>query len=145
MVTWSPSARAGAQGDFLGGLAPARAEVRILGGSTAPRASADHHRWATIRNASLPEPSIASDGITAIAILVRASNQYRAGTVSYLDVVAQATALDNERAAVDLRGSRMVAAVLLIKALGGGWTGSASDGARSHEKTLAPGTRLLLE
>jgi NodT family efflux transporter outer membrane factor (OMF) lipoprotein len=59
------------------------------------------------------------------------TNQYRAGTVSYLDVVvAQATALDNERAAVDLRGRRMVAAVLLVKALGGGWTVSDSDAAR---------------
>jgi NodT family efflux transporter outer membrane factor (OMF) lipoprotein len=59
------------------------------------------------------------------------TNQYRAGTVSYLDVVvAQATALDNERAAVDLRGRRMVAAVLLVKALGGGWTASDSDAAR---------------
>jgi outer membrane protein TolC len=58
------------------------------------------------------------------------TNQYRAGTVSYLDVVvAQATALDNERAAVDLRARRMVAAVLLVKALGGGWTGSGSAAA----------------
>ena len=59
------------------------------------------------------------------------TNQYRAGMVSYLDVVvAQATALDNERAAVDLRARRMVAAVLLVKALGGGWTGSGSAAAR---------------
>ena len=34
------------------------------------------------------------------------------GTVSYLDVVvAQTTALANERTAVDIRGHRMVAAV----------------------------------
>jgi NodT family efflux transporter outer membrane factor (OMF) lipoprotein len=59
------------------------------------------------------------------------TNQYRAGTVSYLDVVvAQTTALDNERTAVDLRGRRMVAAVLLIKALGGGWTAPEGDAAR---------------
>jgi len=59
------------------------------------------------------------------------TNQYRAGTVSYLDVVvAQTTALDNERAAVDLRARRMVAAVLLVKALGGGWTAPESDAAR---------------
>jgi hypothetical protein len=50
------------------------------------------------------------------------TNQYRAGTVRYLDViVTQATALANERTAVDIRGRRMVAAVLLVKALGGGW------------------------
>jgi outer membrane protein TolC len=58
-------------------------------------------------------------------------NQYRAGTVSYLDVVvAQTTALADERTAVDIRSRRMVAAVLLIKGLGGGWTVSDMDGRR---------------
>lgn len=53
------------------------------------------------------------------------TNQYRAGTVSYLEVVvSQAAALTNERTAVDIRARRMVAAVLLIKALGGGWEDS---------------------
>ncbi len=54
------------------------------------------------------------------------TNQYRAGTVSYLDViVAQATALTNERIAISIQGRRMTAGVLLIKALGGGWNSSA--------------------
>jgi len=58
------------------------------------------------------------------------TNQYRAGTVSFLDVVvSQTTALANERTAVDIRGRRMVAAVLLIKALGGGWDASAVNAA----------------
>ena len=49
-------------------------------------------------------------------------NQYRAGTVSYLNVVvAQATALTNEVNAVGIRGRRMIASALLVKALGGGW------------------------
>src|SRR5262245_37051382 len=49
-------------------------------------------------------------------------NQYRAGIVSYLNVVvAQAIALNNQRVAVDILGRRMNASVLLIKALGGGW------------------------
>ncbi|HBG08172.1 MAG: RND transporter [Geobacteraceae bacterium GWC2_58_44] len=49
-------------------------------------------------------------------------NQYRAGIVSYLNViVSQNTALANERSAVDLLGRRLVASVLLIEALGGGW------------------------
>lgn len=48
--------------------------------------------------------------------------QYRAGTVSYLNViVAQTAALSNERTGVDILSRRMTAAVLLIKALGGGW------------------------
>jgi outer membrane protein TolC len=51
-----------------------------------------------------------------------ALNQYKAGTVSYLNViVAQTTALSSERTAVYIRGRRMAASVLLIKALGGDW------------------------
>jgi NodT family efflux transporter outer membrane factor (OMF) lipoprotein len=50
-------------------------------------------------------------------------NQYKAGTVSYLNVVtAQTTALANERSAVDILGRRLVASVLLVRALGGGWS-----------------------
>ena len=49
-------------------------------------------------------------------------NQYKAGTVTYLDVITvEASALSNERTAVDLRNRRLSASVLLIKALGGGW------------------------
>jgi NodT family efflux transporter outer membrane factor (OMF) lipoprotein len=51
------------------------------------------------------------------------TNQYRAGTLSYLNVnTAQADALNNEITAVDLLSQRLVAAVLLVKALGGGWS-----------------------
>lgn len=49
-------------------------------------------------------------------------NQYKAGTVSYLNVVTvQATALASERNAVSIFGSRMIASVGLVRALGGGW------------------------
>ena len=54
-------------------------------------------------------------------------NQYKAGTVSYLNVVvAQATALANQRTAVDILSRRMSASVQLVTALGGGW--SAAEG-----------------
>jgi NodT family efflux transporter outer membrane factor (OMF) lipoprotein len=54
------------------------------------------------------------------------TNQYKAGTVSYLNVITtQTTALSNELTTVQIRGRRMTAAVLLIQALGGGW--SAAD------------------
>ena len=54
------------------------------------------------------------------------TNQYKAGIVSYLNVItAQTIALSSETTAVQLRGRRMTAAVLLIQALGGGW--SAAD------------------
>jgi multidrug efflux system outer membrane protein len=55
-----------------------------------------------------------------------ATNRYRAGLVGYLDVlVAQTTLLANERIAAQISGQRMVAAVALVRALGGGWLGVA--------------------
>jgi NodT family efflux transporter outer membrane factor (OMF) lipoprotein len=52
-----------------------------------------------------------------------ALNQYKAGTVSYLDVViAQSTALANARSSITIRGRQLLASVALFKALGGGWT-----------------------
>jgi len=54
------------------------------------------------------------------------TNQYKAGIVSYINVVAVQTAwLNNERAAMVVLGRRLVAAVTLLKALGGDW--SAAD------------------
>ena len=53
-----------------------------------------------------------------------ALNRYRIGLVSYLDVVYAETAhLGNQRMARQIEGQRMVATVVLIKALGGGWLG----------------------
>lgn len=49
-------------------------------------------------------------------------NQYKAGTVSYLNVVqVQATQLNEERQTVQLLGRRLASAVALVRALGGGW------------------------
>jgi NodT family efflux transporter outer membrane factor (OMF) lipoprotein len=49
-------------------------------------------------------------------------NRYEGGLVTYLEVVtAQSAALANQRASVDILRRRMAAAVLLVKALGGGW------------------------
>lgn len=56
-------------------------------------------------------------------------NQYEQGLVDYLDVaVVQTTALSSERSALSLLGSRLVASVQLIAALGGGWEGLQEDG-----------------
>jgi NodT family efflux transporter outer membrane factor (OMF) lipoprotein len=57
--------------------------------------------------------------------LALALNQYKAGTVNYLNVVvAQATALANQRTAVDILNRRVSASVQLVTALGGGWAPS---------------------
>jgi NodT family efflux transporter outer membrane factor (OMF) lipoprotein len=54
--------------------------------------------------------------------VVLETNQYKAGTVSALDVInTQATALTNEKTAVSIQGQRLNACVLLIEYLGGGW------------------------
>jgi multidrug efflux system outer membrane protein len=53
-----------------------------------------------------------------------ALNRYKSGLVSYLDVVyAQTALLANQRTATQIGGERLVATVVLIKALGGGWLG----------------------
>ncbi|HEV7734557.1 MAG TPA: efflux transporter outer membrane subunit [Candidatus Binatia bacterium] len=50
------------------------------------------------------------------------TNQYTAGTISYLSVViVQAAALSNRQTYADIRGRRLEASVRLIQALGGGW------------------------
>jgi outer membrane protein TolC len=51
------------------------------------------------------------------------TNRYREGADPYLQVLtAQTIALANERNDLDILRRRMDASVLLIKALGGGWT-----------------------
>lgn len=54
-----------------------------------------------------------------------ATQRYTAGLVNYLDVLtAQQTVLFNQRTAAQIAGQRMLATVVLVKALGGGWTRS---------------------
>jgi outer membrane protein TolC len=50
-------------------------------------------------------------------------NQYKAGTASALDViVVRAIALNDELTSINVLGRRLSANVLLVQALGGGWT-----------------------
>ena len=54
--------------------------------------------------------------------LMQATNRYRGGLASYLEVTsAQTAALVNQRTAVEILTRRMTASVLLMKGLGGGW------------------------
>jgi NodT family efflux transporter outer membrane factor (OMF) lipoprotein len=59
------------------------------------------------------------------------TNQYQAGTVSYLNVITtQTIALTNQVTGVQILGRRMTAAVLLIQALGGDWSAAELPSAR---------------
>ena len=74
--------------------------------------------------------------------VILTTNQYKAGIVSFINVVAVQTAwLNNERAAMVVLGRRLVAAVNLLKALGGGWSaGDLPEGEALWERS-APATR----
>lgn len=59
---------------------------------------------------------------TAETVLTLAINRYKGGVATYLEVIAaQSVALTAKRTEVALATRRLTAAVLLIKALGGGW------------------------
>ncbi len=60
--------------------------------------------------------------LSAKRTLEIASNRYHSGLVTYLEVsTAQTAAIEQEREVVRLQGQQLVAAVSLVKSLGGGW------------------------
>jgi outer membrane protein TolC len=64
--------------------------------------------------------------IAAQKYLELANTRYKGGVTSYLEVTtAQTAALSDEVTAVNILGRRMVDAVTLVQALGGGWDRSA--------------------
>jgi NodT family efflux transporter outer membrane factor (OMF) lipoprotein len=66
-------------------------------------------------------------------------NRYRAGQLSYTDVVtAQASALSARRALVQVAVNRQVTAITLIQALGGGWDANAPVETRSSVRADNP-------
>ncbi len=72
----------------------------------------------------LQEQAVAEDAaVAAAARAVEVSlNAYRAGTVNYTQVIIEQTLLlADQQAALAVQQSRLVAAVALIQALGGGW------------------------
>jgi multidrug efflux system outer membrane protein len=63
--------------------------------------------------------------------------RFKQGLVSFLDVVdAERARLDAERRAAQIRGQRMAATILLVKALGGGW--DTPQAASSNQQPPAP-------
>jgi outer membrane protein TolC len=75
-----------------------------------------------LREESVMLNNAVKDAREAVSIV---QDQYAAGTAAYLDLlVAETSALTTERTGVDVLGRRMVATVVLVKALGGGWKAS---------------------
>jgi NodT family efflux transporter outer membrane factor (OMF) lipoprotein len=72
------------------------------------------------------EAKVQDEAVKAARLSVTLStNQYKAGTISTLDLLVVVTvARTNERTAITILGNRMSASALLIKALGGGWKSS---------------------
>ncbi|MBN3835289.1 efflux transporter outer membrane subunit [Burkholderia sp. Ac-20344] len=65
------------------------------------------------------------------------TNQYKAGTVAYLNVLtAQTTAFTAQQKLATIAGQRMTSSVGLVKALGGGW--NVSEMARENGDMAAP-------
>ena len=59
------------------------------------------------------------------------NNQYRAGTVGYLNVItAQATVLSAQRSLIDVRSRRLAAVNTLLKNVAGSWSTAAEEAAR---------------
>jgi outer membrane protein TolC len=75
----------------------------------------------------LTEEAAATDAtiVSAQRALDISTYQYKAGTVTYLQVLlAQTALLGEQRSALGVLTRRMVASVLLVEALGGGWEAS---------------------
>jgi NodT family efflux transporter outer membrane factor (OMF) lipoprotein len=72
------------------------------------------------------EAEVQEKAVTAAQkYLVLANTRYAGGVTSYLEVtIAESAALSDELTAVNILGRRMVDAVTLVQALGGGWNSS---------------------
>jgi NodT family efflux transporter outer membrane factor (OMF) lipoprotein len=128
-------------------VGPALAQTLFDGGrrrATSESARANYDATvATYRQTSLTAFQEVEDNVAALRILENEAkqqqeavasakdtlqlftNRYKGGVDTYLQVItAQTTELANERNAIDIERRRIDASVLLIKALGGGWTES---------------------
>jgi NodT family efflux transporter outer membrane factor (OMF) lipoprotein len=77
---------------------------------------------AALRILAKEEEALKSAEQLAAEALNLTNNQYQSGTVSYLNVVAaQTTALSAAQSRLNAEGKRLVASVVLLAALGGGW------------------------
>ncbi len=131
-LVWSLGASL-AQAIFNGGLTGARVEAAR---ASAEAAAARYRQTVLAAFEAVEDQLVASrvlqqqlslrEQASQAATLVEQQvlNRYTAGQVSYTEVItAQTTALNARRALVQLQSDRQTAAVALIQALGGGWSG----------------------
>jgi len=154
-LVWSVGASVG-ETVFDGGRRAAHAQFASAGYEAAE---------ARYRGAALAAFQEVQDAVTSLAILDAAAREahqavddaqrllklatyrYRAGMVTYLDVIdAQREVLSSEREAARIRGKRAATVVFLAKALGGGWQTpyeSASNVNLSGERPVQHIARIL--
>ena len=80
------------------------------------------------------EGTIQDEAVESARLTVSATmNQYKAGVVSYLNVIsAQNTELANRKTAIGILGRSVTAAISLVKAIGGGWNADSLTKEGSH-------------
>jgi multidrug efflux system outer membrane protein len=106
-----------AQATYRGSLAEYEKSVLIAYQQVEDQLAALHY----LDDESQSEVSAVGDARRAEKVALQ---RYTAGLVGYLDVVyAQQSVLSNEQTAAQISGQQLVASVVLIKALGGGWEG----------------------
>ena len=88
--------------------------------------------------AAKSQSSAVADSQRALDI---ALNRYTGGLVTYLDVVtAQQSLLTNQRQSAQIQGGQLVASVMLVKALGGGW-----DARSLADISVKPSLKTILQ
>ncbi len=96
----------------------------------------------TAQNLLASQYELESDALVAARKQLEvANNRYRDGLITYLEVAtAESTELNIEFSTVQLRGQQLIAAVALVKSLGGGW----QDGNADHFSSNSPPESLSL-
>ncbi len=80
------------------------------------------------READLQKQAVASANVTLNLV----TNQYRAGTVPYLNVLSAQQTQQNARSSeINIRGRQLSATVQLLKGVGGGWQGLDAEASKN--------------
>ena len=88
------------------------------------------------------QDEVAQSALHALELTI---NQYKAGVVSYLNVItAQTTAYNSQSAAMNVLGRRLTASVGLVRALGGGWSEKDAAEPLKHARRACEARRFIV-